>query len=161
MIAFKIFSQCSEDKKPIGIPGSWPWQEAVVPSERTSEMESLGYIVKTEQEYLDYKAANLGLYSAWLTSQTAVLTKKAIEDRIEQYQKAAPGLLRDLYATNTMAGISTPQSDQLVDDYQDVLLRIREGLFPTALYRLSFKRPSGFVTQVMLDQWRDKILALL
>jgi hypothetical protein len=84
-----------------------------------------------------------------------------VDQKIESYQMMAPKLLRALYAANTVAGISTAQSDIMVDDYQDVILRIREGLFPTALFRLQMKRPSGFVTQAILDAWRDKILAYL
>jgi len=84
-----------------------------------------------------------------------------VEQRIEGYQLKAPALLRSLYAANTVAGISTAQSDQMVDDYEDVIIRIREGLFPTALHRLQMKRPSGFVTQAMLDNWRVTILSYI
>jgi len=84
-----------------------------------------------------------------------------IDRKIQGYQDVAPKLLRELYVANTLAGISAAQSDQMFDDYADVLLRIREGAFPTALRRLQYKRPSGFVTQTLIDAWRDKILAYL
>lgn len=79
--------------------------------------------------------------------------KKMIEAKIKHYQDSAPALLRDLYSTNTLLGLTTAQSDQMFDDYHDVLTRIREGAWPTAVYRLSQKTPSGFVTQEMLDNW--------
>ena len=89
-----------------------------------------------------------------------VLTLKLlIEARIKYYQESAPALLRDLYSTNTLLGLSIAQSDQMFDDYHDVLLRIREGAWPTAVYRLSQKAPSGFVTQQMLDNWAALIQA--
>lgn len=85
--------------------------------------------------------------------------KEMIKKKVKQYQETAPELLRDLYAENTLLGITTQQSDQMFDDYQDVLMRIREGAWPTALYRLSQKEPSGFVTQEMIDVWYALILS--
>jgi len=76
-----------------------------------------------------------------------------IKAKIKSYQEQASELLRDLYVGNTLLGITTEQSDQMFDDYHDVLTRIREGAWPTALYRLSQKQPSGFVTQEMIDTW--------
>ncbi len=85
--------------------------------------------------------------------------KTLIKARIKYYQDQAPELLRDLYAENTLLGITAAQSDQMFDDYQDVLIRIREGAWPTAVYRLSQKQPAGFVTQQMLDAWSALIQA--
>jgi hypothetical protein len=84
-----------------------------------------------------------------------------IRAKIQSYQEQAPALLRDLYTQNTLLGITTQQSDQMFQDYQDVLIRIREGAWPTALYRLSQKSPSGFVTQPMIDAWYNLILSKL
>jgi hypothetical protein len=83
--------------------------------------------------------------------------KIMIEAKIKFFQDSAPALLRDLYSTNTLLGLTTAQSDQMFDDYFDVLVRIREGAWPTALYRLSQKQPSGFVTQDMLNNWTSLI----
>lgn len=83
--------------------------------------------------------------------------KDIVKARIKLYQESAPELLRELYATNTLLGLSVQQSDQMFDDYHDVLIRIREGAWPTAIYRLSQKQPSGFVTQEMLDNWSNLI----
>jgi len=79
--------------------------------------------------------------------------KDIIKARIKYYQENAPELLRDLYAENTLLGITAEQSNQMFNDYQDVLIRIREGAWPTALYCISQKEPSGFVTQEMIDNW--------
>jgi hypothetical protein len=157
MIAFKIFSQCPTNQKPAGIPDVWPWQEVAIPIELQSSYESMGFTVETESNYAAYKSSNQAAFTAWMVSQTAQLTKAAIEDRLATFQQRAPALIRDLMAVNTMAGISAAQSDQMFDDYADVLMRIREGAFPTALRKLLFKRPSGFVTQILLDQWIEKI----
>lgn len=83
--------------------------------------------------------------------------KEMIKARIKFYQESAGELLRDLYATNTLLGLTVAQSDQMFQDYSDVLMRIREGAWPTAVYRLSIKEPSGFVTQEMLDNWSNLI----
>ena len=88
-----------------------------------------------------------------------VSLKEMIKARVKHYQESAPELLRNLYAENTLLGITAQQSDQMFDDYQDVLIRIREGAWPTALYRLQHKQPSGFVTQDMIDRWAAMIQA--
>ena len=88
-----------------------------------------------------------------------VTLKLMIEAKIKYFQDSAPALLRDLYSTNTLLGLTTAQSDQMFDDYFDVLVRIREGAWPTAVYRLSQKSPSGFVTQEMLNNWSAMIVA--
>lgn len=82
-----------------------------------------------------------------------ITLKTMIKSKIRYYQDSAPELLRDLYAENTLLGLTTSQSDQMFEDYSDVLIRIREGAWPTALYRLGQKEPSGFVTQQMQDNW--------
>lgn len=85
--------------------------------------------------------------------QQAVNLPALINARILFYQEQAPQLLRDLYVQNTLAGITVSQSDQMFDDFQDVLIRLREGAWPTALSRLSQKQPSGFVTQTLINTW--------
>lgn len=83
----------------------------------------------------------------------AVNLKELVKARIKLYQDSAPELLRDFYATNTLLGLTVQQSDQLFADYQDVLVRLREGAWPTAIYRLSQKEPMGFVTEEMISNW--------
>lgn len=76
-----------------------------------------------------------------------------IKAKIKSYQDKTPAILRDMYTANTLLGITIQQSDAMFNDYQDVLIRLREGAWPTALYRLQQKTPSGFVTQQMIDNW--------
>lgn len=83
--------------------------------------------------------------------------KEIIKATIKHYQSVAPELLRDMYATNTLLGITAAQSDNVFREYADVLLMLTQGAFPTAIYRLQQKEPSGFVTQEMLDAWILKI----
>jgi len=70
-------------------------------------------------------------------------------------------LCLDLYSTNTLSGVTNAQSDQMFAEFQDVLLRIREGAFPTALYRLQQKTPTALVSQPMLDGWIAKLQSYL
>jgi len=76
-----------------------------------------------------------------------------ILNALTTYQEAAPAVLRQIYATNTLAGITTAQSDAAFDLLEDVILRVMQGAFPTAIYRLMSKTPSGFVTQPMIDNF--------
>ena len=83
--------------------------------------------------------------------------KQQIKDRISYYQKIAPDLLTDLYAENTISGITAAQSSQMFNDFQDVVTCVTQGAFPTAIYKLQQKQPSGFVTQEMINDWISKI----
>jgi hypothetical protein len=87
-----------------------------------------------------------------------VSLKEIIMGKITQYRESAPQLLTELYAENTLAGLTVSQSDALFDSYGDVIFRLKEGAFPSALYRLSQKTPSGFVTQALIDKWHDRIV---
>jgi hypothetical protein len=85
--------------------------------------------------------------------------KSIIKAKIKSFQDQTPELLRDMYAENTLLGITTQQSDDMFAEYMDVLVRIREGAWPTALHRLNQKTPSGFVTQEMIDAWKALLIA--
>lgn len=98
--------------------------------------------------------AKLSLYSK---APETIPINVVIQSRILDYRKTADKLLTELYSENTLAGISVAESDALFDEYQDVILRIQQGAFPTALHRLSQKTPSGFVTQEILDRWSSRI----
>ena len=91
----------------------------------------------------------------------AVIPKEIVQSKILQYRALATQLLTEMYAENTLAGISVQDSDALFSEYSDVILRIQQGAFPTALYRLSQKAPSGFVTQELLDSWAARIRTYL
>lgn len=110
-----------------------------------------------EDDYPTLVNGSIVLVATGSQDHINALTAKAIKDAIEYYRSVAPDLLVELYVENTMAGITTAQSDQMFDDYSDVLDRIREGAFPTAVHRLDTKTPSGFVTQTLIDAWKAKI----
>lgn len=104
--------------------------------------------------------------AVWLEALSAyvhqqVSAEEVITNRIKYYESIAPQLLREIKAANTLAGITAAESDAMMDDFQDVLLRIREGMFPTALYRLQQKSPVGFVDQDMIDLWTALIRGYL
>lgn len=80
-----------------------------------------------------------------------------VESKIKKFQQLSQQMIIEIYTTNTLLGITTQQSDQMFDDYIDILLRLKEGAWPTALYRLNTKQPNGFVTQEMLNSWKAVI----
>jgi hypothetical protein len=134
------------DKHP-SMPDEFPWELSY------SYMDGMIEVEKSEYDYL-VSSIDLTEYNnaTYLDS-----VKKMISDRIKYYQAIAPDLIVELYTENTLAGITAQQSDQMFDDFADVLTRLKEGAFPTALYRISLKQPSGFVTQNLIDTWRNKI----
>lgn len=131
------------------------------------DLEDEGYIHKASyhQMLIDIQDLVIPPQVGWILSGNKLIPapgseltlKLMIEAKIKYFQDSAPALLRDLYSTNTLLGLTTAQSDQMFDDYFDVLVRIREGAWPTAIYRLSQKAPSGFVTQEMIDNWSAMI----
>jgi hypothetical protein len=99
-------------------------------------------------------SAKLAVYAAapFVPSMAEVVSKK-----LEEYQAKADKLIRSLLTENTLAGINAQQSDELFSEFSDVLIRLRNGAFPTALYRLSKKSPTGFATQEVINNWISKI----
>jgi hypothetical protein len=106
----------------------------------------------TEQQW----SSALATYAA-----PPISIKEIIIDKLKDYTQASDALVSSLKADNTLAGISLAQSAQMFDDFGDILQMLREGAFPTAIYRLQQKSPSGFVTQDMINNWISKIQAAL
>lgn len=84
-----------------------------------------------------------------------------VYDRLIKYERAAPAVLREIKTSNTLSGITLVQSAQMFADLGTILLAIREGAFPTAIYLLQQISPSGFVTQVMIDDMIARIQSKL
>jgi hypothetical protein len=126
------------------IPAIMHSNEMIVDVEDHAITPSVGWILSGNQ------------LVAPVTAPTPIV--EVIKATIRKFQKAAPELLVQLYTANTLAGITTVQSDAMFTEYQDVLTCIREGAWPTALYRLNQKQPSGFVTQPMIDSWKNLLI---
>jgi len=86
-------------------------------------------------------------------AQPPLSMPQIIWNKLTQYEECATELVRTLKRDNTLAGITTAQSAQMFDDFSDVLIMLKEGAFPTAIYRLQQKSASGFVTQDMINNW--------
>jgi len=95
------------------------------------------------------------------SAEQQIPIKEKIKATIKHYQEVSKDLLIDLYADNTLLGITSAQSSQMFDDYSDVVVCICQGAFPTAIYKLQQKTPSGFVTQQMIDSWISRIQSQL
>lgn len=146
MIAYKPFCECPKDARPLGVLPNFPWQ--VETADETSVER--GFIVISETDYTALVAT--------LAPQNQMSMMKAyIESRIQIYRDKSENLLKDLYSENTLGGISAAQSNEMFDAYADVVLRLTEGAWPTAIARLKEKVPSGFVTQALIDKWIERI----
>ena len=84
-----------------------------------------------------------------------------VSGKLKEYQSKSDELITSLLTENTLAGITTAQSDEMFDNFIDVLIRLRSGAFPTAIYRLSQKTPVGFATQQVINRWIEKIKGYL
>jgi len=76
-----------------------------------------------------------------------------IQSKIKHYQDSAGDLLSNLYATNTLNGLTTAQSDAMFTECAPILLRIREGAWPTAIYHLNNMTPTENITQQQINNW--------
>lgn len=83
----------------------------------------------------------------------ALTVKDMIKARIRSYRARAPELLLDIYAGNTLSGMTTAQSDALFELHQDVIFCLNEGAWPTAIYRLNAKAVAGLITQEVANSW--------
>ncbi len=90
-----------------------------------------------------------------------VEVEQVIIKKLAGYAELAPDLLRELYAKNTLAGITPEQSDRMFTECEKVIIRLREGAFPTALFNLQQMQPTGLVTQELIDSWIRKIKGYL
>lgn len=145
-ISYKPYSLCPD--KPLYMPDGYPW---CISNIQDNDIPEDGYIVVTEQEYDDL------IKSFDLTEYNTHVIQTAIEDRIKYYQTVAPDIITEIYAYNTLRGMTKEQSDVLFDEMSDVLFRIKEGAFPTAIYRLQNKEPNSVLTAEMITQWINLI----
>lgn len=79
--------------------------------------------------------------------------KDMIKARIKLYRSRAADLLVDIYASNTLAGMTTAQSDASFTLHADVIFCINEGAWPTAMLRLNAKATAGTIPQELADSW--------
>jgi hypothetical protein len=138
-----IPQQYNPNKHP-SMPDGYPWCVSHVSDD---------YIPKENETVLSEDEYSVYVSNIDLSDYNIALDKAAIEYRIKLYQSMANDLIIELYTKNILSGMSRQQSDMLFDELDDVLTRIKEGAFPTAIYRLQNKIPQGYVTQYMLDDW--------
>jgi len=65
MIAFKTFNDCPVELRPLDIPLSYPWQQQNCEPEDTY-LESYGFTIMTEEEYLAYLDSLASEFDAWV-----------------------------------------------------------------------------------------------
>lgn len=81
--------------------------------------------------------------------------------KIKNYQSQAGSILTEIYKENTLAGITKEQSSEVFRDFNDVIFLISQGAFPTALFNLQTKQPSGFATQERINGWIQKLITAM
>lgn len=151
MIAYKTFSQCPESDRPPGVLLTYPWMQVSCSAEEIEYLVEQGYTIVEDADYTALVA------SLEVANQTQ-MAKAYIESKLKVYRQKAAALSLSLYSDNTLAGITAEQSNQMFDEYADVVLRLNEGAWPTAIERLNEKTPSGFVTQALIDTWKQRIM---
>lgn len=94
-------------------------------------------------------------------AQSPESLKEIIVNKIAGFRELGQNMLDGIKADNTLAGITPAQSAQAFADYRDIILMIREGAFPSAIYALQQKGAIGFITQPMIDSWIIQLQALI
>jgi len=81
--------------------------------------------------------------------------------KICNYKKECEQLIDLFKADNTLQGITLAESAQLFQTVQFVLLALREGALPTAIYMAEQIEPIGFLTLERKNNWiaqmKDKL----
>lgn len=94
-------------------------------------------------------------------STQTVSVKDMVKAKLKQYRSKTSELLIDLYATNTLSGMTSNESDALFELYQDVIFCLNEGAMPTAIYRINKKVDNGDISREVADEWIAKIQAVM
>lgn len=91
----------------------------------------------------------------------SISMKDIVKAKLKSYQSKAPELLIEAYATNTLLGMTTAQSDASFELMEDVIFILCQGAWPTAIYRLQKKADAGLITQEVANNWIAVIQAAL
>lgn len=143
-------------------------KDGVVSSVHSCEEEE---VIQYNKEYQVVDVSNylVAPLQGWVLSGNKIIpgpgqvvtVKEMVKARIHLYRSRTPDLLVDLYATNTLSGMTDVQSDASFDLHQDVIFCLNEGAFPTAIYRLNKKVNAGLITREVADQWIALIQAAM
>jgi hypothetical protein len=145
-IAYKTHKFISIEHRTPGVLEDYPSEKIEILLEEQDYYVNNGYIVLTVSDYNNY-VSNLEL------PNILSINKAKIELYIKNLQDKSQSLLTSLYSQNTLNGMTTTQSNLMFDEYEDVVLRLKEGAWPSALQRLREKMPSETVSQQMIDTW--------
>lgn len=77
--------------------------------------------------------------------------------KINSYKKECEQLMDTFKAGNTLEGITVAQSAELFAVAHLVIIALREGALPTAIYLAEQIVPAGFLTQEKKDLWISKM----
>lgn len=95
--------------------------------------------------------------SVFSREEAAPTMEVVIGSKIEQYKKLSDAIIEEIKVSNTMNGITNEESAQLFNEYASIILALKEGAFPTVVYMLEQKTPSGFMTQDRINAVKDLI----
>lgn len=83
--------------------------------------------------------------------------KELVIRKISSYKKECEEFVDEFKAGNTLEGITVQQSAELFAAVHLVLLALKEGALPTAIYLAEQVEPVGFLTQERKDLWISKM----
>lgn len=119
-------------------------------------------------EYLNTEGENITLvFNSELTTEQVALLNSAVSSHspIDEYKERVNAILAKQYlASEFLAGFyaqnSDEKNDQFYTEFFDVILRLREGDYTSAIDKLGNKVPSDFFTQSDIDDLISKISLL-
>lgn len=113
MKAFKTFSQCPEDKKPMStVTPEWPWVIQDILPEHTVQWLQSGYQVMTDEDFTAYLATYQDEYDAWaITYQEYLDSTDSVKlAKIKGVREWCELLIEDVKLLNQNAGLGLSQS---------------------------------------------------
>jgi hypothetical protein len=149
MIAFKTFSECPEEQRPVNINLSWPWQEQYCSSsEEALQLQENGFTVVTEDQYSTYKKL--------------ISPQVNIEDIITKAIVFGDSLLKEFAAQNVLLGITQEgKTGEVLAKLSGVMTSMQAGSLYEAIVRIkaipSTEYDTKYVTASRLVAFLNKI----
>lgn len=136
MIAFKDYSQCPVNSRPLNIPLSWPWVQKACTEEEVEDLVKNGWTVLSEAGYSDYLAARDEEMTLWLAGSQQAQAIETVKGVILSPAKSFGLSIIDQFAAeNILLGITQAgMTNQVRKNTAQVIAALSTGSLYDAIY---------------------------
>lgn len=150
MKAFKTYESCVFEERPANIPLDWVWSHLDIPNDQQSVFESAGFIVLSNEDFIQYKADRQAAFDLW--ANTIDLSGFKEELRVmdiiqKEFKKLHPSkvdfrrhLLPNIYLQKNVIMLPNGRPEKAVYSYNDELIAEIEFTFEVNAYNFMSRR---------------------